>query len=86
MWTERALDGLAAIRAYIGAVKPLPAQRMAGRLVAAADGLSEFPGRFRSAGPVRELVAIKPYVIRYRVKGECIVILRIRHGARRPIR
>ncbi|WP_255367456.1 type II toxin-antitoxin system RelE/ParE family toxin [Caulobacter sp. UNC279MFTsu5.1] len=32
-------------------------------------------------GDVREMVAIRPYVVRYRVKGRAVQIIRIKHGA-----
>ncbi|MEO7026299.1 MAG: type II toxin-antitoxin system RelE/ParE family toxin, partial [Caulobacteraceae bacterium] len=83
IWTLRAERELAAIRAYIGAVNPLAAHRLALRLVATAADLAEMPERFRAAGPDRELVIVRPYIIRYRITQEAIVILRVRHGARR---
>jgi plasmid stabilization system protein ParE len=58
---------------------------MSMRLVAAADSLGEFPTRHRVSGRAREMVAVRPYVIRYRVAADCIVSLRVRHGARRPM-
>ena len=33
---------------------------------------------------MRELVTVSPYVIRYRFIGNDVVILRVRHSARRP--
>jgi plasmid stabilization system protein ParE len=30
------------------------------------------------------MVAIRPYVIRYRVKGRAVQIIRIKHGAQEP--
>ena len=33
---------------------------------------------------MRELATCYPYVIRYRVDGKTVVILRIRHTSRRP--
>ncbi len=86
VWTAEAERELEAIRAYIGAFNPLAAQRMSLRLIAAADSLGELSGRHRAAGHAREMVAVRPYVIRYRVVADCIVILRVRHGARRPMR
>ncbi len=46
VWTVRARRELEAIQAYITAVKPLAAQRLAARLVAAAESLRELPDRF----------------------------------------
>ena len=85
LWTEPARQDLEDIRSYIGRFSPLAAQRMAVRLRAAADSLREHPDRGRSiARGRRELTIIRPYLIRYRLDGEIVVILRIRHGARRP--
>lgn len=40
---------------------------------------------FRFGGvQLREAVSIYPYVIRYRVSGNDVVILRVRHTSRRP--
>jgi len=84
VWTEPARQDLEGIRSYIGQFSPLAAQRMAVRLHAAAESLREQPWRGRSIGRGRrELTIIRPYLIRYRLDGEVVVILRIRHGARR---
>ncbi|AYV44956.1 addiction module toxin RelE [Caulobacter flavus] len=84
-WSIRSRRDLEAIRAYIGQVRPIAAQRLALRLVTAVEGLAFHPHRGRPAGgDVRELVAIAPYVIRYRVKGGMVQIVRIKHGAERP--
>ena len=34
---------------------------------------------------MRELATIPPYLIRYRVLDDRVLILRVRHGARRPL-
>jgi len=82
VWTRRALSDLAAVRAYIGQFSPLAAQRMAMRLKRAGDSLGAHPDRMRSVGPgLRELTAIPPYILRYQITSEAVVILRIRHGA-----
>jgi plasmid stabilization system protein ParE len=33
---------------------------------------------------MRELVTCYPYIIRYRVQGDIVMILRVRHTSRRP--
>jgi plasmid stabilization system protein ParE len=86
VWTAEAERELEAIRTYIGAFNPLAAQRMSLRLIAAADSLGDLSARHSVAGPAREMVAVRPYVIRYRVAADCVIILRVRHGARRPMR
>lgn len=60
----------------------MAAQRMAERLLAAADDLSEHAERGRPIGKGRrELAVVWPYLIRYRIDGDVVYILRIRHGA-----
>ena len=58
---------------------------MATKLKSAAQSLELHADRGRPfRGGRRELVVIRPYLIRYRIVGDDVVILRIRHGARRP--
>ena len=81
-WTEDAIVNLDAIADYILAFNPAAAQRLAARLIAAADSLAEFSERGCDAGDGRrEMTIIWPYVLRYRVEAERVIILRIRHGA-----
>ncbi len=85
-WTETALNELDAIRAYLVSFNPPAANRVARTLLATGDSLSVLPNRGRPV-PVtdqRELIASYSYIIRYRVHGEVVEILRIRHTARRP--
>lgn len=59
---------------------------MADGLIAAGNSLEHFPHR----GPqvprtnMRELVTAYPYINRYRVERDIVVILRVRHTSRRP--
>jgi toxin ParE1/3/4 len=83
VWTEEAIGHLEAIVAYISAFNPAAASRLGDRLIAVANSLAEFPERGRDAGEGRrEMTTVWPYVLRYRVEGERVIILRIRHGAR----
>ncbi len=85
VWTDAALANLDDIEVYISHFNPIAAQRMSQRLIEAAFGLGESPERGRPLrANLRELTTIPPYLIRYRVDGDSVVILRIRHGARRP--
>ena len=45
-----------------------------------------FPHRGRSVRgtAMRELVAVHPYIIRYRITGDDVATLRVRHTSRRP--
>ena len=77
----RDLEG---IHAYIAQFAPQASERFTERLIAAVESLATQPDRGRPAGPFRELVAVSPYVVRYRVTARGIEIARIKHGARRP--
>ena len=82
-WTHEALIELHLIRLYIEQFDTAAAERMANRLDAAANGLRDFPNRGRpSTNGLRELPAVPPYLIRYRVEGEVVFITEIIHSAR----
>ncbi|HEV7995160.1 MAG TPA: type II toxin-antitoxin system RelE/ParE family toxin [Stellaceae bacterium] len=59
---------------------------MAERIIKAGNSLSTFPyrGRQVSGTQLRVSTIVRPYIIRYRVDPDRVVILRVRHGARRP--
>jgi plasmid stabilization system protein ParE len=60
---------------------PGAAQRLATELEVLADSLAEMPGRGRRVeGDARELVAGR-YLLRYRVAGDQVVIVRVKHSA-----
>lgn len=83
VWTEEAISHLEAILAYVSAFNPGAASRLGERLIAVADSLAEFSERGRDAGEGRrEMTSVWPYILRYRVEGDTVIILRIRHGAR----
>ena len=85
IWAPRAARDLRSIRDYVGQFNPSAAARFAARLVATAESLADFSERGRPAsGKRRELVVVWPYIIRYRIETERIVILRVRHGAQHP--
>jgi toxin ParE1/3/4 len=84
IWTLRARQDLAAIRAYIAADRPMAAARFADRLQEAASRLGDYPEVGREAGRSRVLATVPPYLIRYRVRPEGVIVLGVRHGRRRP--
>lgn len=85
VWTRSAAVELRLIRAYISQFSPLAAQRMASRLIAAAQSLEAMPERGRPINRGRrELALIAPYLIRYIQLEERVLILEVRHGARGP--
>ena len=83
VWTLSALSDVADIRRYIN---PPAAQRIAARLIAAGNGLVTLPDRGRPVPgtDLREATVVYPYIIRYRVDGDRVLILRVRQGMRRP--
>lgn len=56
---------------------------MAQRLWLAGESLAEHPDRGRVLNGLRELAIVPPYLIRYRVAGDIVQIVRIKHGAQR---
>jgi len=85
IWSPATLLEILDIHNYIAADNPRAATRLADALLKLGDSLGSFPHRGRLVGDnLRELVAMSPYIIRYEVVGDDVVILRIRHGARRP--
>ena len=55
-------------------------------LIEVVDGLELFPhrGRLVPGTDLREIVAADPYIVRYRVVGDGVRVLRVRHASRRP--
>ena len=86
VWTYSAVVDLEDIRRYIGTFNPHAAQRLAARLIAVGKGLVTFPDRGRPVPDtgLREATVVYPYIIRYRVDRDRVVILRVRYGMRRP--
>lgn len=83
VWTNEAIEHLEAIVTYVSVYDPAAAERLGRRLIELADSLAEFSDRGRDAAEGRrEMTTVWPYILRYRVEGERVIILRIRHGAR----
>lgn len=83
-WSLRSRRDLEAIRAYVEQQAPFAAARLAEALIATAESLAIHPHRGRAvSGAIRELVVVRPYLIRYRVMADAVQIVRIKHGARR---
>jgi toxin ParE1/3/4 len=87
VWSDRALTDVEAVVAYIvRQSRPLAAQRLGQRLLNAGDSLAHTPERGRTISRGRrELTIVAPYLLRYRIEDRRIVILEVRHSARRPI-
>jgi addiction module RelE/StbE family toxin len=86
VWTEPALDAIQRAYDYIVAFNPGAAEHFADSIRAAGNNLVDFPyrGRLVTGTDMRELVTAYPYIIRYRILRDEVVILRVRHGAQRP--
>jgi toxin ParE1/3/4 len=86
VWTVTATRGVWRAYEYLFDFNPRAAIHLAEALFATGDSLQNFPHRGRPVRgtTMRELVAVHPYIIRYRVTGDTVVILRVRHTSRRP--
>lgn len=84
VWSPQALGDVSRIAAYIAAENPVAAARVARELLVAGDSLAVFPQRGRPGKLPgrRELVAVRPYIVVYRIMpGPVVDILRVWHAA-----
>jgi len=79
VFTDPAIADLARIRDHIGQESLAAANRVAVQIVAACDRLEHLPERGRPGlvSGTRELVALRPYVIVYRIVPAEVQILRV---------
>ncbi len=86
VWTKAAARGVARAYDYLVEFNPRAAMHVAETLRDAGNSLVHFPHRGRPVPNtnMREVVTSYPYIIRYRIDGDTVVILRIRHTSRRP--
>jgi plasmid stabilization system protein ParE len=88
VYSPRAMRDLEAIEAYLIERSPSGARNVMAAIKHAIEGLTDFP---RIGSPIddehRYRLPIRryPYAIFYRVTSREVLILHIRHGARRPI-
>ena len=83
-WRTRALADVRRITSYIAPDNPVAAVRIGRELLVAGDSLATFPLRGRPGVQpgTRELLALRPYVIVYRLDPTGLVtILRVWHAA-----
>jgi toxin ParE1/3/4 len=87
IWSPAALNDIGRAYDYIVDFNPRAAAELTRQLKEAGDTLAKFPERGRPiAGERRELLVIWPYSIRYRITGQQAQILRVRHGAQKPVK
>jgi addiction module RelE/StbE family toxin len=86
IWSPSALREVARIFDYLVDFNPRAAEKVAATLIETGESLATFPnrGRIVQGTGKREVMVTYPYIIRYRVTGDVVRILRVRHSARRP--
>ncbi len=86
IWSPSALRQIVRIFDYLEDFNPQAAAEVMAALIETGDGLLNFPYRGRPVrnSDIREVITSYPYIIRYRIAGDSVRILRIRHAARRP--
>jgi toxin ParE1/3/4 len=84
-WLKTALQNLGAIADYIALDNPERAVTFIQEIREKTNVLPDFPsvGRSGRVAGTRELVVHKNYIVIYRMKGESIEILRVRHVAQK---
>jgi toxin ParE1/3/4 len=83
VWSPRAIEHLAQLRAYIAQDNPTAANRIGSTLLEAVERLAELPnlGRPGRVAGTRELVVPgTPYVIPYRLRGDRLEVIAVFHG------
>jgi toxin ParE1/3/4 len=83
VWSPRAVQHLAHLRAYIARDNPKAANRIAGNLLEAVERLAELPnlGRPGRVAGTRELVVPgTPYVIPYRLRADRLEVVAVFHA------
>ena len=83
VWSLRAIQHLAHLRAYISRDNPEAANRIAGDLLEAVERLAELPnlGRPGRVAGTRELVVPGTrYVIPYRLRGDRLEVIAVFHA------
>jgi plasmid stabilization system protein ParE len=84
VWREAARADVARIVRHIAEENPVAARQVARELLLVGDSLAMFPrrGRVGRFPDTRELVALSPYILVYRVGDDnSVSILRVWHGA-----
>ncbi len=82
VWSPRAIEHLAHLRAHIARDNPKAANRVANALLEAVERLAELPNLGRPGRVVgtRELIVPgTPYVIPYRLRGDRLEVVAVFH-------
>jgi plasmid stabilization system protein ParE len=87
-FTPRAFSDLDIIRTYISQFNPTAAGQVVSLIERICRRLGEFPESGQRADELDTRIALSsryPYRIYYRIAAEGVLILHIRHAARRPL-
>ena len=85
-WSEDAIKDLESLRLYIEQDKPEAARDVVIKILTATENLMEQPdmGRLGRVFGTRELIVSNtPYILPYRVRGNCIEVIRVLHSKMR---
>lgn len=83
VWKRQARNDLIKIVEYISQDNPDAAEKLANNIEVKAEKLLKYPNLFRAGRKrgTRELVAHENYLVIYRVQGDTVEILRVKHVA-----
>ena len=82
-WSATALANVALIVDYVEQFDRIAAERLGRRLLELGDSVAVFPSRGSPGRDgSRQLSVVRPYLLRYRIVGDEVVIIGVRHGAR----
>ena len=88
VYAPRALRDLKGIAEYLTERSPPGARNVLAAIKSSIDALASFPeiGRSVDKASHRRMAVLRyPYIIFYRIAGDDLLILHIRHTSRRPI-
>jgi toxin ParE1/3/4 len=86
--SKLAFDEIERVGREIAADKPRAAEAFITELIARCHAIADAPEGYDfrpDYGPGVRGVTVRPYLILYRVRPRDILILSVRHGARRPV-
>lgn len=84
VWSDEAIADVDAITDYVADFNLNAAKRLRQTLFDATIGLADFPLKGVAVGRgIRRWSVVYPYAIYYRIGVTDVIVLRVRHGARR---
>jgi toxin ParE1/3/4 len=85
-WRPQAINDLIRIARHVATRSPINAKKVYDQVQAKAAALATFPnmGRAGRRKGTRELVVHSHYIVVYRVTGQAVEIIRVKHTSRQP--